>query len=388
MNRKASTAILFFVLFTVTFSVNLQAPLYGEYAAKSGLGATAVTIGFAAYVVGLMPTLIFLGGISDVVGRIKPLLVALTLCLLATLLLVITPGWSSLLIARFFLGVGTALATTSGSAYMGELALEGSKSKAALLVTSSTSLGFGAGALATGISLEIEGMTFLPKSFVIFFVMAVFLLATTPWLFKSYKKKKTKLLRLPLFPKDTWLYGASMLIAWATTGMTIAIIPLNLKNIGLSQYTGLVIFLAIFVGFLCQPLARRVQSTKALKLGLLFTPLGYLAMLLGISKNSLPLILMGTSLTSASSYGFTYLSSLFKFTSMGSSETSRATAGLFVYAYIGFSIPVIGGGVIADAYGLFTSSLIFLIAQIVAIAFLLAAPQLRVIKKSISPGVS
>ncbi len=43
---------------------------------------------------------------------------------------------------------------------------------AALIVTSATSLGFGGGALATGISLGVQGTTLLPASYITLFVAA------------------------------------------------------------------------------------------------------------------------------------------------------------------------------------------------------------------------
>ncbi|MFU1477097.1 MFS transporter [Roseovarius sp. C7] len=157
MPSHLSATLLALCLFTVTFAVNLQAPLYEVYAAGSGLGATAVTIGFAAYVGGLMPTLLLLGGLSDRIGRRPPIALALVLGGGATALLVLVPSWSSLVMARLLLGVGTALATTAGTAYMTELLGEARARGAALVVTSATSLGFGGGALATGISLGVQG---------------------------------------------------------------------------------------------------------------------------------------------------------------------------------------------------------------------------------------
>ncbi|MFC6759300.1 hypothetical protein ACFQFQ_07045 [Sulfitobacter porphyrae] len=52
MSGILAAALLGLALFTVTFAVNLQAPLYDIYAAQSGVGATAVTLAFAAYVGG------------------------------------------------------------------------------------------------------------------------------------------------------------------------------------------------------------------------------------------------------------------------------------------------------------------------------------------------
>jgi MFS family permease len=170
----------------------------------------------------------------------------------------------------------------------------------------------------------------------------------------------------------------AMALAWSTTGMTIAIIPLQLSAHGYGNWTGLVIFLAIFAGFLCQPLARRLSNSRALATGLLLTPLGFLFLLSGAWLNSIGLVLLGTTLSSASSYGFTYLSALSEFSTRAPENRARATAGMFVYAYVGFSIPVIGSGVLADMFGLLTAmsafGLLLVAASIAIAAYMFHAP--------------
>lgn len=359
MSKYVSVITLALSLFMVTYAVNLQAPLYSDYAAESNVGAAAVTLAFAAYVAGLMPTLVFLGGLSDRVGRRIPLFIALLLGVLATYILVVFPGWESLVIARVALGIGTGLATTSGAAYMTEIMGQKNERKAALIVTSATSLGFGGGALATSTSLAVQGFTFIPFSFIMLFVIAPALFIGSLILPRLDKTKKVALLRFPVFPKGVWVFGMGLLVAWSTTGMTIAIIPLQLEASGLESWTGLVIFLAIFMGFLCQPIARKLSNTGSLIVGYILIPAGYLILLFGINQQSIELLLIGTAVTSCASYGFTYLAALSEFTMRAPENRARATAGLFVYAYVGFSIPVIGSGILADILSLNISLYIF-----------------------------
>lgn len=353
MPKLIPISLLALGLFTVTFAVNLQAPLYDAYAAKSDVGATAVTIAFAAYVGGLMPTLLLLGGLSDRIGRRVPIALALILGAAGTALLVQWPSWTSLVIARFMLGVGTGLATTAGTAYMTEILGADRAKTAALIVTSATSLGFGGGALATGISLGFQGPTLLPASYIVLFVTAPALAIIALALPRMDTPRRVSLLRLPVFPEGTWVFGVAMALAWSTTGMTIAVVPLELAANDLGGWTGLVIFLAIFVGFLCQPIARRMTNEQALTLGF-----------------ALILVLLGTCITSAASYGFTYLASLSEVSLRAPNDRARATAGLFVYAYFGFSLPVIASGILADRLGLLSAMIVFAIAQSLATALI------------------
>lgn len=203
MPRLVPVTLLAFGLFTVTFAVNLQAPLYGAYAASSSVGAMAVTIAFAAYVAGLMPTLLLLGGLSDRIGRRAPVSVALILGALATGLLVLSPSFPSLVTARVLLGVGTGLATTAGTAYMTEMLGADRARTAALVVTSATSLGFGGGALATGVSLGVQGQTLFPVSYVVLFVLVPILAIASLLLPCVDRTRAVSLLRLPVFPEGT-----------------------------------------------------------------------------------------------------------------------------------------------------------------------------------------
>lgn len=371
MFKQIPAALLALGLFTVTFAVNLQAPLYDVYAAKSDVGATAVTVAFAAYVGGLMPTLLLLGGLSDRIGRRVPIALALILGAFATALLVQAPSWANLVIARFLLGVGTGLATTAGTAYMTEILNADQAKNAALVVTSATSLGFGGGALATGISLAVQGPTLLPASYVALFVAAPVLAMVALGLPRVDRPRPVSLMRLPVFPSGTWMFGAAMALAWSTTGMTIAVVPLELAANDLGGWTGLVIFLAIFVGFLCQPIARRMTNTRALTLGFVLVPLGFLVLLAGVWLKVLAFVLVGTGITSAASYGFTYLASLAEVTSRAPDNRARATAGLFVYAYFGFSLPVIASGALADMFDLLSAMVIFAAVQIAVAAIVL-----------------
>ncbi len=371
MPKVIPVSFLALGLFTVTFAVNLQAPLYDAYAAESNVGATAVTIAFAAYVGGLMPTLLLIGGLSDRIGRRIPIALALILGTVATTLLVQAPSWISLVIARFMLGIGTGLATTAGTAYMTEILGADRAKNAALIVTSATSLGFGGGALATGISLGLQGHTLLPTSYIALFVAAPVLAMIALALPRIDKPRPVSLLRLPVFPTGTWVFGAAMALAWSTTGMTIAVVPLELAANDLGGWTGLVIFLAIFVGFLCQPIARRMTNDRALALGFVLIPFGFLVLLVGVWVKMLTLVLIGTCITSAASYGFTYLASLAEVSLRAPDDRARATAGLFVYAYFGFSLPVIASGALADMLGLQSAMVVFAIAQITVTAIII-----------------
>ncbi|RZI78775.1 MAG: MFS transporter, partial [Pseudomonas sp.] len=96
MRDRHAPALLAFALCIITLAVNLQAPLYTTYADLSGLGATATAVAFSAYVLGVLPVLLALGGLADRIGRRPMIIAALSLSIIATLLALSLPSLYSI----------------------------------------------------------------------------------------------------------------------------------------------------------------------------------------------------------------------------------------------------------------------------------------------------
>jgi hypothetical protein len=109
-----------------------------------------------------------------------------------------------------------------------------------------------------------------------------------------------------------------------------------------------------------------MTNQGALNLGFVLIPLGFLVLLAGVWLKVLALVLLGTCITSAASYGFTYLAALAEVSLRAPQDRARAAAGLFVYAYAGFSLPVIASGALADVLGLLPAMIVFAALQIAA----------------------
>ncbi|MDP4131905.1 MAG: MFS transporter, partial [Bacteroidota bacterium] len=142
-------------LLLITLAVNVSMPLFRVYAEASGFNNGQTSLVFAAYIVGMLPCYIFLGGLSDRVGRRPVVIVSLCSSFLATAIITCKPDVYALIFARFFQGVGVGLGMGAGTAYISELLKPDPQaaSRAAALATLFTAIGFGGGALATSIDL-------------------------------------------------------------------------------------------------------------------------------------------------------------------------------------------------------------------------------------------
>ena len=380
MTTKKYNKYLAFALCVITTSVNIQGPLYAVYAHNDGYGVLATTIAFSFYVLGVIPVLLAFGGLSDRIGRRKVILISLALSIAATALMLFYPYTRALAVARFILGVGTALMAATATAYMIELLGSTDTMRATAWVTASTTIGFGLGPVLTTVSLMFYE-TDQPASFFLLLasgIFAMFLLYQLPETAPKRTNLPTSMLRLPYFNREVIWYGSGILICWATTGLVLSVIPSVLATHGLAKYAGVSSMLAISCGLIVQPIARKLDPKVSSKLGLLILLPAYALLAWGTLNANLPVILLAAFLASTSCYGFVYLGGMLGVAKSAGNEQARASAGYFLMAYIGLSVPVIFTGLIVDRYGAATAFHAFGVFSLVGVIVLFASqPILR-----------
>ncbi len=355
-----STYIIPFSLFLITLAVNLSMPLFRPYAALAGFSNGQTSLVLATYIVGMLPCYIFLGGISDKIGR-KPVLIFSLFCaLLADVIILLYPNVYALIFARFFQGIGLGLSMGTGTAYLAEILAPDSDAptRAANATSMSTAIGFSGGAFMTSIALLIH-FTYSP---VTYFLAAVL---TFIGLLLSFSLPKLPpiggtLLKLPYFPEGSFPINVSIAICWATTGIIISIIPTQLAKFQLTAYAGFCLVLINWTGALCQPFIRsRFAPELSLKIGFGLVPLGFGLVILGCHYGMLPIILLGTAIIGSAAYGFSYQGGLALIAVLGGKQRARAVSGYMFYGYIGFGIPAVFMGFLADFIGIIAALIVF-----------------------------
>ena len=350
-------------LFLVTCAVNLQAPLYYKYAELSGYGYGLITVVFAAYVIGVLPTLVLFGGISDRIGRKNSILLALILAILATSLMIILPKIQTLFVARILQGISFGLCAGAASAYLTQ-SME-NPARAAGYVAASTSVGFGMGALFTSGAL-LTGQSLVPPSYWIIVIITISCSVMFLGIIPEQKRLHNTILILAKIPKGTLLIGLTITTAWAVSGLTTAILPSQLAQQGLASWSGLAIFLVMGIGAIAQPIARKMEPLRSIKIGFVLIPSGYLLMLMGSWSGNIAIVLTGTSLAGLACYGFTYLGGLAQFSKAGGLYNARAISGYYLFSYVGFSLPIVLLGFVSDVVGILGALTYFGIGLVIA----------------------
>ncbi|MFC8800514.1 MFS transporter [Promicromonospora sp. NPDC057138] len=172
------TGLTFLLL--MAFST-VPTPLYTLYVARDGYGPFTVTVIFAAYAVGVVASLFFVGHLSDRVGRRPLILLAAALEILAAVGFLVRDDLAGLLVARLVSGVGIGALTATATAYLAEL--DGGRSRpapgrAAVVATVANLGGLGLGPVLSGL-LAAPSAHPLVLPYAVFGVVLVVLLAAT-----------------------------------------------------------------------------------------------------------------------------------------------------------------------------------------------------------------
>ncbi|MEY4084716.1 MAG: hypothetical protein RL074_503, partial [Bacteroidota bacterium] len=261
---------------------------------------------------------------------------------------------------RFFQGVALALSMGTGTAYISEIVHPNADAsvRAANATSMATAIGFSGGAFMTSIALLIH-FSYLPFTYFIAIGITVigiifaFLLPKLPPIGGN-------LVRLPYFPEGYFPVNLSIAICWATTGVVIAIIPTQLATFHLTAYAGFCLVLINWTGGFMQPFIRKkFQPKTSLKLGFAIIPFGFGLVIVGSYFGFLPVVLLGTAFIGLAAYGFSYQGGLAIIADLGGSQKARAVSGYMFFGYVGFGIPAVVLGFLADSIGIINSLVVF-----------------------------
>src|SRR4051812_30423450 len=120
-SRLQSHQVVAISLWLITLSVNIAMPLFRVYASEAGMNNAQTSFVLATYILGMLPCYVFLGGISDRLGR-KPVILASLICAwLSTVIITLFPNVYALIASRILHGVALGISMGCGTAYISEL---------------------------------------------------------------------------------------------------------------------------------------------------------------------------------------------------------------------------------------------------------------------------
>jgi MFS family permease len=365
--RPTGFVLVAFAFLVVMVGTTLPTPLYPLYEAEFGFSGLVVTVIFAAYAVGVIAALVLFGDLSDRIGRKRTLLPGLGFAAVSAVCFLSAHGLALLLVGRVVSGLSAGVFSGTATATLVDLAPAGDRDRASLVATVVNMGGLGVGVLLGGVLAQ-----WLPDPIrLVFFVdLALVALAalglagvTEPVEERGRLRIRPQGLAVPREVRAVFIRASLAAFAgFAVAGLFSAVAGAFLaKVLGITNLAliGGVVFCIFGGSIVGQLLRRRIADRTALAGGCATLVAGMGVLVLAVQLQSAVLLVL-CALVSGVGQGLSFAAGV-AMVAGGAPEDRRAavTSSLFVVAYVGISLPVVGVGLLDQATSLVTGPTIF-----------------------------
>lgn len=368
--------------FAITMlGTTLPTPLYPLYEKAFDFGGLVTTVVFAAYAVGVMAALVLFGHWSDQVGRRPMLRAGLVLSGLSAIVFLLAGALGWLFVGRVLSGLSAGIFTGTATATIMDLAPGHSKARASLIAAAVNMGGLGAGPLLAGVLAQYAPLP-LTLCFIVDLVLIIVAVLAVEAVTEPVRRASTLRLRPQKINVPIEIRGvfARAVIAgfagFAVLGLFTAVSPaflgtvLHNTNHALTGAVVLSVFVASTIG---QSLSSVIGEQRALMIGCAGLIAGMILVGTSLLVRSLAVLIVGAAIAGLGQ-GMSFRAGLGSV--LGASPPDKRgeiTSSYFVVLFVGISIPVVGEGAAAKAFGLIASGMVFaaLVAILAAVALLL-----------------
>ena len=391
--RGYAFALLAYSFAAIMLGTTMPSPMYALYSEHLHFAVAETTVIYATYAGGVLAALLVFGSWSDAIGR-RPVLLAGTLCALASAAVFLNAdSIAQLLAGRVLSGLSAGLFTGTATAAVIEAAPPSWRTRAPAVATIANMGGLSSGPILAGLLVQY-GPAPLQMPFVVHIVLVVLAAAAVfavPETSGRTGKIRLQSLSVPAPVRPVFVIaGLAAFAGFAVLGLFAAVAPAFVTNvIGIENHAmaGLTAGSIFAASAVAQIFAVRIPPGRAVALGCAILVAAMLILAVALNFSSLP-GLITASVVSGIGQGISFSRGLAAVVEATPTEY-RASVGsaYFVVSYIAISIPVIGAGLAAQAWGLRTSGTIFaVVVGVLAAACLVAI--LRQESQTVEPNIA
>lgn len=356
-----------FVAFAYTVLMGFgtaPAPLWPLYAARDGFGATTITVVSAMLAVGAAIGFLGLGHLSDSYGRRRVVVAALTVTLIAALLLTWWQGLAGLVTGRLLNGVGIGLMASTATAYLHDLYARAHQEASRTGMPEVVATGANLGGLALGPLIAGAVVLWTPHpltvtqfGFAVVLAVCLLLALVTPETVEVSHTARCRPARFALRPGALGLYVSAVGLAfcsYALFGLVTALGAVMLRTefrVSSAFVAGLAPFLMFSASALAELALAPLTPRRLLTVGAAAFPLGLALVVLSVYEVRLWLFLAATAVAGAG--GGVLFRVCIDRSVRAAAPASRAgvLAVTFVAGYAGLGLPVVVFSVLAHHLG-------------------------------------
>ncbi len=365
----------------------IPTPLYVLYQDRDGFSSFVVSIVFAVYAVSVMVSLLLAGHVSDWLGRRRVLVPALGFEVVAAFVFLAWPALPGLILGRVVSGLGIGMITATATAHLRDLHALGRPGSGAgrfeVVSTAANLGGLGVGTLVSGALAQfVASPLVVPYAvFAVLLLLAIVGLAFVPETvrpptFRPHYRPQ----RITLGHEDratAVMAATGAFVGFAVFGLFTSLAP-SFVAVTLQHpsrlLAGVVPFIVFGAAALAQTATGRLANHARVLAGIGSQAIGLVVVAIAMQDANLASFLVGGALAGAGA-GVLFKSALAAY--VGLAEPARrgeAASSLFLFAYLGLIVPVLGIGVSTlyvsaqTAMLLFTGALLVILAVTAALA--------------------
>ncbi|WP_223622608.1 MFS transporter [Microbacterium sp. EST19A] len=347
-------------------------PLYPLYEARDGFPVWMITVIFAAYAVGVVVSLFFLGHISDWAGRRRMLLIAILISVISAALFLLWSSPAGLIIARLVNGVSIGVLTATATAYLSESRARSRPGESAVVAASVAGAanlgGLALGPLIGGIFAEFapDPLVLPHVVFLIALVLAGIAVATVPETVDAPETPvpyRPQRLSAPSGSRPAFVAaGFGAFASFALLGLFTSLAPSILVGTFEQRdhlLAGAVTFAVFGAAAAGQLLLARIALRIQLLIATISCGVGLAAVAIGALTPQFAVFLLG-GIVAGLGVGVLFKSSIATAASLASpGRRGETLAFIFLIAYCGLALPVLAAG----------AALVFFPESIVVVVF-------------------
>jgi predicted MFS family arabinose efflux permease len=383
-HRYLSRNGAFYLLLSITISFlagsSAPTPLYALYQAQWGLSPVTVTMIFGIYAVSVLTALLFLGRLSDHLGR-RPVLIAATVAQMGTMLIfAAASGLGDLILARVIQGLATGAAMGAVGAGMIDL----NKERGATANAVAPAFGTATGGMLSGFLVQyLPAPTHLVYAVlcVVFVLQGIGIvlmgdtIAPAPGALRSLRPQ----LGLPTAVREPLLLAIPVLVAsWALAGFYASLGPMlvrGLLGVGSALLGGLALFvLAASAGLAVLVLQHR-EPRAMMTLGASLLAAGVGIAVWSLPHHAIVVFFAGTAIAGMG-FGAGFQGAVRSIVPLAAPhERAGVLSIVFIVSYLSMGAPAVAAGALVARHGniLGTSKEFGVVIMTLALAAVIAA---------------
>ncbi|HLG75411.1 MAG TPA: MFS transporter [Ktedonobacteraceae bacterium] len=393
LTRGTAFWLVAYMLGVTIMGNNIPAPLYPVYQSLWHFSTAMITVIFAVVALGVFPSLLFLGPLSDQRGRRPVLLLGVILATLATLVFIFAQGVIWLIVARLLQGIAFGALSGTAAATLAELEPGGNARRAALAATLTIVLSQATAPLLSGLLAQYAPW----PTVLVFLILLVLLLPAVAGMWALPETVAVQAGKMQLRPRfaipasirrQFTLASVAVFSAFGVVGLISSLGPSFASTILHAQNRaigGLVIFALLGPSALAQLLCRNWPLRRLLVWGPILLAIGLALILFALPTHTLVVFILGTACAGLGQ-GLTYLGSQEFVGSVATDDERGEVFSAFnVVVYFGASLVALGVGFGSGLIGLYPATVVVVaVIGILALGASLTSARTRMLAHSSS----